>query len=363
MIGIIAAKFQLFLRKPATFIIMTAISIAFAYMVGLSGQGKIEIPVYTALTNSEELVEHLNKSENFLFVKATKEEAEKEVREGQTVAAVQLSEEGYTIIHASDETSIPLINNELRLVYAKMLENKSILAQADKPDKVKAVLMEAEESPVFQVKQYNFKNDKEIVYDSRLYSLFGFSLYFVMYTIANNVYPIMEEKHNRIWDRLILSSVNKWEIYAGNLLFSFLIGYIQIVVIFCTFRYVAGVDFYGGFAKTFIVLIPYVLAIVALCILLASLAGSAGKYMSYLTITSVPLAMLGGAYWPLEIVTSKVMLFLAKITPVNYGMQLLNGATVNGYSYSELLEPMSILLLMAVIMMGIGINIIEKRNT
>ena len=363
MIGIILAKLQLFFRKPATFIIMTAISIIFAYTVGLGGQGKIEIPVYTTLTNTEELLGHLNESESFSFVKSTKEDAENEVRGGRAVAAVELLEKGFTIIHSSDETNIPLIENELRLVYAKKLQDESVLAQTDEPAKVAALLKQAEESPFFNVKQSNFKNDQEKIYDGRLHSIFGFSLFFVIYTIGGNVYPIMEEKQNRIWDRLILSSVYKWEMYAGNLLFSFIIGYAQIFVIFCTFRYVAGVDFYGGFTKTLIVLIPYVIAIVALCILLASLAGTPRKYMSYLTIIATPLAMLGGAYWPLDIVTSKVMLFLAKITPVNYGMQLLNGATVNGYSYGELLEPMSILLLMAVIMMGIGINVIEKRNT
>lgn len=363
MIGIIFAKLRLFLRKPASFIVMTIISIIFAYAVGLSGQGEIEIPVFTSVANPEELLSRLNDTEDFSFVLRTKEEAENNVRAGKSVAAVKLLEDGYTIISSADESITPLINNELRLVYTKMIQDKNVIAQTNDHEKMEALLRQAEKNPVFKVKQSNFKNNQEFIYDVRLHSLFGFSLFFVIYTIGNSVYHIVEEKQNRIWDRLILSSVHKWEMYTGNLLFSFLTGYAQILLIFCTFRYVAGVDFYGGFTKTLIVLIPYVVAIVALCILLASLAGTPGKYNAYLSITAVPLAMIGGAYWPLEIVTSKVMLFLAKITPVNYGMQLLNGATVNGYSYGELLEPMSILLLMAVIMMGIGINVIEKRNT
>lgn len=342
---------------------MTLISIIFAYSIGLSGQGKIEIPVYSSLSNINELLTNLNESESFSFVLRTKEEAENELRGGRAVATVNLLEDRYTIIRSSDESVIPLINNELRLVYTTMVQDKSVLAQTDEPEKVEVLLKQTEENPIFKVKQSNFKNDQEFIYDSRLHTLFGFSLFFVIYTIGNSVFHIVEEKQNRIWDRLILSSVRKWEIYTGNLLYSFITGYAQVLLIFCTFRYVAGVDFYGGFAKTLIVLIPYVVAIVALCILLASIAGTPGKYNAYLSITAVPLAMIGGAYWPLEIVTSKVMLFLAKITPVNYGMQLLNGATVNGYSYGELLEPMSILLLMAVIMMGIGINVMEKRNT
>jgi len=363
MIGILFAKFRLFRRRPATFILMTIISIIFAYAIGFSGQGKIEIPVYTSLSNVDELLSKLNESESFSFVFSTKEDAESKVRGGRANAAVELFEDGYTIIRSTDETIIPLINNELRIVFAKKLQNDSVIAQTDEKEAVKSILKQAEEAPVFKVKNSNFKNEHEKNYDNQLFSIFGFSLFFVIYTIGNSVYHIIEEKENRIWDRLIVSSVRKWEMYTGNLLYSFLIGYAQVVLIFCTFHFVAGVDFYEGFGKTLIVLIPYVMSIVALCILLASLAGTAGKYNAYLSITAVPLAMIGGAYWPLEIVTSKIMLFLAKITPVNYGMQLLKGATVNGYSYSDLLEPMSILLLMAVIMMGIGINVIEKRHT
>ena len=203
MIGILFAKFQLFRRRPATFILMTIISIIFAYAVGLSGQGKVEIPVYTSLSNVDELLSELNESESFSFVISTKEDAENKVRGGRANAAVELFEDGYTIIRSTDETNIPLINNELRLVYAKKLQNESVIAQTDEQEEVKSILKQAEEAPVFKVKHSNFKNDHEKVYDNRLFSIFGFSLFFVIYTIGNNVYHIMEEKENRIWDRLI----------------------------------------------------------------------------------------------------------------------------------------------------------------
>lgn len=57
--------------------------------------------------------------------------------------------------------------------------------------------------------------------------------------------------------------------------------------------------------------------------------------------------MLGGAYWPLEIVSSKV---------------ILKGVTINARSYVELLQPLSLLLFMTVVFMGIGISVMEKKN-
>lgn len=59
---------------------------------------------------------------------------------------------------------------------------------------------------------------------------------------------------------------------------------------------------------------------------------------------------------------ARVLLILAKIVPITYGMEVLKGATVYNYSFTELLYPISILILMTVVMMGIGINIVERRD-
>jgi ABC-2 type transport system permease protein len=44
-------------------------------------------------------------------------------------------------------------------------------------------------------------------------------------------------------------------------------------------------------------------------------------------------------------------------------MEALKGATIYGESWGELLQPMSILILMGVVFVGIGINVMEKRST
>jgi ABC-2 type transport system permease protein len=216
--------------------------------------------------------------------------------------------------------------------------------------------------PFFTIEKENFRNLGSKIIDNRLQGIFGCALYFVIYTIAFNVIYILEEKRDRIWDRMIVSSVKKWEMYAGNILYSFIMGYVQVVFIFMAFHYGAGVDFHGGFGKTLIVLIPYVLAIVALCIMVAGLSKSTSQYNAFISLLSVSLAMLGGAYWPIEIVSSDFMLFLSKFSPLLYGMEVLKGATIYGNTFLELLQPISMLLLMAVVMMGIGINVMERRK-
>src|SRR5690625_3864934 len=218
-----------------------------------------------------------------------------------------------------------------------------------------------EEKRVFHIKTASFSTDDEHIYDGRLHSLFGFTLFFVIYTIAYSVFQILVEKRSGVWDRMILSPVRKWEMYAGNFLYSFLVGYFQVFIIFCIFRYIMTVDFNGTFLQTLLILIPYVLAIVALSTFLIVIVISILQFNTITTIILISMAMIGGAYWPLEIVESKFMLTLSKIVPITYGMDALQSVTIYGQSMEEVLYPISILLLMSVVLTGLGIHLMEKR--
>src|SRR5699024_1928944 len=127
------------------------------------------------------------------------------------------------------------------------------------------------------------------------------------------------------------------------------------------FRYIAGVDFGGNFVYTLLALVPYVFAIVSLCILITGLVKTAQLYNVVTSVMGLALVMIGGAFWPLGVVETKWILALSKIDPVTYGLEVANGA-VYGDAFTDLLFPISILLLMGVVLTGIGIHLMEKRH-
>ena len=129
------------------------------------------------------------------------------------------------------------------------------------------------------------------------------------------------------------------------------------------FNFGVGVNFYGGFINTLIVIIPYLLCIVALSIFVASIANTPGKFNAYISVIAVPIAMLGGGFWPLEIVTSEIMQAISYISPIRYGMELLFGVTLYGESMSDIVEPISILLFMTVLLMGLRYKFLREKRT
>ena len=61
-----------------------------------------------------------------------------------------------------------------------------------------------------------------------------------------------------------------------------------------------------------LLIIPYVFSIVALSILLTAIVKNVQQFNAVIPIVSVSFAMIGGAYWPLEIVESTVFDCLIK---------------------------------------------------
>lgn len=368
MMNILKVKFKLFFRKPWAFVLLTVLTIAFSLLLGQNFSNKLTIPVFSVHEAIEEteLWEKLGDSDLFEFEISTKEDAETAISEGKVIAGVELSEQAYKIYITSESENVNVLNSFLNNVFSDLYLTDKIINEVKSVadldiDALEAALEESKDVRLFAIHTEDYRGEDSFVYDSNLQSVFGFSLFFVIYTIGFNVISILNEKQQGVWDRVILSPVRKWQMYTANLLYCFFLGYFQVLLIFFVYRYGIGFDFYGSFEETLVILIPYVFTVVALCIFLCSLVKTVAQYNAILSFVAVSFAMVGGAYWPLEIVTSEFLIGLSKFIPVTYGMEMLKDVTINNVPLTDLTQPMLLLMIIGVILMGIGINFMEKR--
>jgi len=354
MIGIFIAKIQNLIRNPWTFILMTAMSVLFAFIIGGNSFDKVSVPTY--INHDANLAPVINDIESesvfTLSEESDREYLIRKIETGKNELGLELWQDDFNIIVGVDSPNVNLLQQVVKDAFLKNAQWEAI---------ENALGKEVQNEILFQIESASFSTNNDHVYDGNLHSLFGFTLFFFIYTIAFSVFQILEEKRSGVWDRMILSSVHKWEMYAGNFLYSFLVGYLQVALIFCVFRYIVKVDFYGTFAQTLLILIPYVLAIVALSTFLVGLVKSVQQFTAAVPIVAVSMAMIGGAYWPLEIVESSFMIMLSKLVPITYAMDALQGVTVYGQTIGEVMYPITILLLMSVLLTGLGIHLMERR--
>jgi ABC-2 type transport system permease protein len=339
------------LRQPFAVLGMIVLTVVFAVATGqVNRTSTLEVPVFT---------ENLSLEDTMVFQLEDQKQLEEKIEQNAIDMALQLEEGEYTIYTAAESAEISIVEAHVRNVLQKEAVLKETSLFFDKSvEELKELV--ASNSDLYAVTTKSFQED-DFIYDSSLQALFGFSLFFVVFTVSFTVSSILQQKQNGMWNRLILSPLSKSQIYLGHLSFSFLLGYAQLALIYSFFEFVIGVDLYGGYPFVLIAVIPYLFALVSLGVLISGLVTNPRQLDAIIPLIAVSMAMIGGAYWPLEIVQSEMLITLSKLVPIKYGMDMLKGATILDWSLGQFFLPASVLFCMGVLFMGIGLNLMERR--
>ncbi|MCP2036719.1 ABC-2 type transport system permease protein [Planomicrobium sp. HSC-17F08] len=359
-------QWQRFRRAPVmilSFLVMTIVFVAL-----LSGNNPAERPPILTYADdsleeaaSEEWVALLNKAEEFEFRLMGEKEVREAVSAGDAPLGLRLMDGNYRILLAADDVSRFALEAFLNRQYHEEARLEQVEQQIPGSD-IRAQAAAALEEPALQVVTSTLDGKEAYQYDNPLQMLFGMTLFFSVYTIMFSLMKIVEEKKQGTWNRLILSPIGKWKIYLGHLAYSFTIGYFQIVLIFVLFKYAFLFDIGDRFGAILVIAACYTFAIVALGLLVISLLTRPQQLKAIIPILATGMAMIGGAFWPIELVSNRILLAISKILPITYGLDALKGAAIYNRSWQELSEPILILLLFGVVCMGIGISLMERRS-
>lgn len=73
-------------------------------------------------------------------------------------------------------------------------------------------------------------------------------------------------------------------------------------------------------------------------------------------------SMLGGTMWPLEIVNSKALLFLAEFTPQKWAMQGIESIASEGMDFEAAVIPSIVLVGMGLVYFAIGVKTLNQES-
>ena len=130
-------------------------------------------------------MESLEQLSNYSFSLVDEQTAIGQVEDGEVEVAVSLFENGFDVIVSADFLDAPLLQNELNTIYGELNQKHHITESysLEEREKVATVINDAIENPSFVINYSNFSNDNPFLWDSKLHSLFGFSLFMVIYTV------------------------------------------------------------------------------------------------------------------------------------------------------------------------------------
>jgi ABC-2 type transport system permease protein len=146
----------------------------------------------------------------------------------------------------------------------------------------------------------------------------GFAIMFMMFGLSGAASTILDERTGGTWGRLMITPASKLQIILGYLLSYFLMGWIQFAVLMVAMNLM----FDSTWGKL-TYLIPFaslvIVCVVGFGLMIAGIVKTKQQAMAISAVLIVSTCMLGGLYWPIDIVP-EVMQKIAQGVPQSWAM-------------------------------------------
>lgn len=363
MFAILKAQWMKDKRKPFLVILFIGLSILATIIFGDTARyTQSTVAIYSTDENAQEIEKKwerlLNEDSDVNFVITEEKKARQDVSEGKAEVAIRLMENDYRLITASNMPNIQLIEQE---IHKKFINEAKIAASTSSMENnvVREEVEEYMEKPPIKVGLESISGGEIPKHDMSLQLLFGFTFFIAMFTIGFKVNAINADKISGVWNRLILSPINKTNMYVGHLLYSFMIGFFQVTVVILIFEYVMGYHI-GNLAKILVIAAVYTLSTVSLAMLVSGITKTPEKFnMIYPSIIPM-IPVISGVYMPPGTISNPAFIFIGDLFPLSHALDATLGVTLYNAGWSDIALSISLMLLIGVIAMGIGINLVER---
>ena len=182
------------------------------------------------------------------------------------------------------------------------------------------------------------------------------------FTIVFGIGSILEDKQYHTWDKMLISPLKKSGILSGNLIATFFVGAAQILLLMVLTKYMMGMNWGANSKFIWVILIGllFVLATTSLGLMLVGVVKTHSQLSTISPVLLTSTSMLGGAMWPLELVQSKILLFLANLTPQKWAIEGMEKIVMYGGDFNDILPNIGVLALMSAIFFVIGVKSISR---
>ncbi|GAG62199.1 unnamed protein product [marine sediment metagenome] len=183
----------------------------------------------------------------------------------------------------------------------------------------------------------------------------GFAVMFVMMGVCFAGVAMVQERHNKTLARLLTTPTEKFFIISGKMLGFFLVGFIQFMILILFGQLVLKVNWGNLPLGVLLLVISYVLSVTGLGTLLSVVVRTSAQAGAFAVLISMVTSMLGGAWWPIEIVP-KFMQNIARFTPQYWAINGFNKIITRGFGITEILPNFYVLLAISAISLLLAIR-------
>ncbi|MBQ7529381.1 ABC transporter permease, partial [bacterium] len=168
-------------------------------------------------------------------------------------------------------------------------------------------------------------------------------------TVVLTSLSLVKEKENGTLEQLMVTPIEKFGLMLGKMTPYAIMAIMELHIIVFAARLLFNIVVKGSFFHLVFASIPFILATLALGLLISILANNQGQALQMVVILIVPSILLSGFVFPLDNVPTPLYI-ISQILPTTHYMQILRSIIIRGVSIQELWEPTLILWAMAIIL-------------
>lgn len=185
------------------------------------------------------------------------------------------------------------------------------------------------------------------------YSL-GFTLVFMLFMGMGAAGGFLDEREQGTLARLLTTPTSRFLLVVGKVTGIYATVLLQAALMIGFGVTIFHVPWGDDPLGVIMIISTYALAATGLGIMISALVRTRGQVSALTAVGATSMAMLGGAYWPLDIV-SPAMRTIALLTPVGWAMTGLTDIVVRAQGATQAVLPSAVLLGMAALFLGAGI--------
>jgi len=388
----LARKDLLETRRDRLALIFTVVMpIAFTAFFGLlfgGGSNRLPLAVWSGDAGpvASQLVSQLQKSDVVTVQKVTKSQAEQNVADNKVAAALEIPA-GFsaavaagkpatlTVVGVSGSSGAQTVTTEIdalagqavaaeraaRAAATTVVAAGRPMAASSVPSleaaalaKARPITAQALAHPAATIKVVEAGAAAGQVPSGFVLSSPGMLINFILFSLMTAGVALVEERKNFTLMRLMTTQVRRSELIAGKALGMFALTFVQQIILIGIGQFVFGVDYLRDPAALLLMMIALSTVASTLGLMLAALLKSQQALIAATVLTSMAVAALSGAWFPLEI-TGPAFQFVGHLLPTSWILDGLRGIVLRGFGVPEVMPAFGFALAWALGLFAIAV--------
>jgi|WetSurMetagenome_2_1015567.scaffolds.fasta_scaffold79886_2 ABC-2 type transport system permease protein len=198
------------------------------------------------------------------------------------------------------------------------------------------------------------KEDKNPALGGFAQSSPGMLVQFTIFGLTTTATILVIERKSRTLQRMLTTSMRRWEIIAGHLLAMFTVVLLQQTLLVVFAQVFLNVNYLAQPLATLLVMVSLGLWIAALGLFIGTIAKSEEQAVMWSLLAMFALTALAGAWFPLDI-TGQAFNTIGHLTPGAWAMDGFQNIVLRGLGFASVVVPALVLWGFAALFFGLAV--------